>query len=66
MELGVWNGGGMVYTKKWTLPEAFHERCMHELGRESGGPSLPQKKIEFRIGVDAISNYTSIHIFIWK
>jgi len=48
----------VVVHEKLDLPEAFHERRMHEFGGEYGrrrGPFFPQKKIEFVIGGDAIS-----------
>jgi len=45
----------VVVHEKLDLPEAFHERRMHEFGGEYGrrrGPFFPQKKIEFVIGAE--------------
>jgi len=48
---GVWKWGAH---EKPDLPLAFNERRTREFRRESGGPSFPQKKIEFGFGGDAV------------
>ena len=42
-EPGVWKWEGV--REKPDLPEAFRDCCIHELGGESGGPPVPQKKL---------------------